>query len=196
MANSFGLSFRPELAAVKTVVDANSVILVDVHNTDLPAVKTDIGSNTTAIGNVKSVVDAVKLKTDLLPLTLPKCKPYQVTGSGTSASYVELINVTGAGIFYYAYLRCTDNTTGVDIKITIDGLVEEFIGLQTLDYIQILREAAYDSDSLFLMWDTSDPEPPNLSNELNVEFSTDLKVEYRRSAGAMTIYWHLVYGVV
>lgn len=189
MSNSFNISVKPEIAALSAQIVVVDTVVDAIRATDIPNIQTNIDANET-------ILDSIKLKTDLLPLTLPKCKPYQVTGSGTSASYVELINVTGAGIFYYAYLRCSDDTTAVDIKITIDGLVEEFTGLQTLDYIQILRSAAYDTDSLFLMWDTADPEPVNLSNELNIEFSTDFKLEYRRSAGTFDIFWHLLYGVV
>lgn len=189
MSNSFDISVHPEIAALAAQIVIVDTVVDAIRAVDIPNVQTNIDANET-------ILNAVKLKTDLLPPTLPKCKPYQVTGTGNSAAYVELINVTGAGIFYNAFWRATDNTTAVDIKITIDGLVEEFTGLQTLDYIQILRESVYDSDFLFFMWDTADAAPSNILNELNIEFSTGLKVEYRRSAGAFDIFWHLVYGVV
>jgi len=45
MSNTFSISVKPEVAAVKAVVDANNVILADVHDTDLPAAKTVIDEN-------------------------------------------------------------------------------------------------------------------------------------------------------
>lgn len=40
MSNSYFISMTPAIAAVQTVVDANAVILVDIHDTDLPVVDT------------------------------------------------------------------------------------------------------------------------------------------------------------
>lgn len=66
MANSFFQSVAPDIAAAvvkidanKTVIDENKVILVDVHDTDLPAVKTDIGTNLTAIGANNTILSDV-----------------------------------------------------------------------------------------------------------------------------------------
>lgn len=56
MANSFNISVKPEIAAVKAVLDANSVILVDVHDTDLPAAVTKIDANKTVIDENKVIL--------------------------------------------------------------------------------------------------------------------------------------------
>lgn len=51
MSNNCSISVGPEVAAVKTVVDASAVIVANVHDTDLPAVKNDTGA-------IKVIADA------------------------------------------------------------------------------------------------------------------------------------------
>ncbi|MBA7608294.1 hypothetical protein ES703_15471 [subsurface metagenome] len=63
MSNSFNISVKPEIAAVSSLVSANGVIIADIHDTDLPAVKTDtadIRTNVTAIHDT----DLPAVKTD------------------------------------------------------------------------------------------------------------------------------------
>lgn len=188
MSNTFNISVKPEIAALEAKVDL-------VRGTDVPNIQSNINDNETKIDTVDSVVDLIKLKTDLLPPVLPKCQAFQVTGTGTSASYVDLINVTGNGIFYYGKFKASDNTTSIDIKITIDGITEEFTGLNDYDYLEILKESIHNSNMIFSMFDCLSDLSPDLCNHCNIEFKTGFRLQYRRTAGAFDISWHLLYGL-
>ncbi len=68
MSNSFNISALFEIAAVKTVVDANKIAVDNIHDTDLPAVKTDTGDirndvtaiHDTDLPSVKTFVTAIR----------------------------------------------------------------------------------------------------------------------------------------
>lgn len=99
MSNSFNISVKPEIAAVKAVVDANSVILVDVHDTDLPAVKTDTADIRT---------DATVIRdTDL---------PAAVTAIGTNLS--KLNNIIN-NLLPDITTEINDNETKIDINTAL-----------------------------------------------------------------------------
>lgn len=71
MPNSFNISVKPEIAAVKTVVDANKVILLDVQGTKITSILTAIGLNKTELDGIRgadltSILTAIGLnKTEL-----------------------------------------------------------------------------------------------------------------------------------
>ncbi|MBA7628008.1 hypothetical protein ES703_35478 [subsurface metagenome] len=156
MSNSFNISVKPEIAAVsakvdanKVVIDENKVILVDVHDTDLPAVKTDtsdIRTNVTVIHDTdlpaaKTVIDenkviladihdtdlpAAKTEIDSIVTAMAQFNPAMIPNVGydsitvPSDAWVDPIDITGAGYLHFFQAECS-GVNFVQIKISIDG---------------------------------------------------------------------------
>ena len=108
MGNSFNISVKPEIAAVKAVVDANSVILVDVHNTDLPAAVTKIDANKTVIDENKVIL------ADLHDTDIPALNTKLIT---VDAVVDNIRNIDVSNI----QTNIDANETKID---TIDGIVD------------------------------------------------------------------------
>jgi len=107
MSNSYNLAVDltgvlTAIATVDTVVDANAVILADVHDTDLPA--------------AKAVIDTI----DAESKTTFKFEGF----STNSLTYITVIDYSGKGVIYRMFIkgRTTNNTW---LKVTIDGVVSE-----------------------------------------------------------------------
>ncbi|MBA7531168.1 hypothetical protein ES705_23379 [subsurface metagenome] len=52
MSNSFNISVKPEIAAAVVKIDENKAVIDNIHDTDLPAVKSVVDSNDTIISNI------------------------------------------------------------------------------------------------------------------------------------------------
>jgi len=227
MSNSFNISVKPEIAAVKTVVDANSVILVDVHNTDLPAAKTVIDENkvilvdvhdtdlpaaktvidsnasnighirNTAIPNViteidanetkiddnKAILDLIQAKTDTIPQKFRG--HFTLTAlNTTSASWVDVINITGQGTLIGLCILCNYADDTVEASVLIDGVASVTV-THTGDTIpQVLVPAQHYAETYNFVKLT---DPVGQLTSFNVEFDTNLRVYLKRSAGTSGI---------
>lgn len=113
MSNSFNISDAPLIAAVQAVVDANSVILIDVHDVDLP-------DAIARINTVDAVADAIKLKTDAMPQKV-RGKWHMSYLSTDSNTYVDVVNVSGQGKLYQVRFKVLNTTTSIIIQLTLDG---------------------------------------------------------------------------
>jgi len=122
MGNSFNISVAPEIAAVQTVVDGNSVILTDIHDTDLPAIVTEIDANETKIDANKTVVDAIQAKTDIISLGFPGA----ITKYGLSTdsvAFIDLVNLTSSMGTIILISTGGDAAQSAEIKATIDSII-------------------------------------------------------------------------
>ncbi|MBA7656580.1 hypothetical protein ES703_64506 [subsurface metagenome] len=209
MSNFFGISVAPEIAAAvvkieanKAVIDENKVILVDLHDTDLPAAVTAVGNNltaisanniiladihdtdlpaaVTAIGGVKTVVDAVQIKTDATPQVV---RGTILNGrlETTNPAFQEVCNVTGRGKLYSIGAMLADGADTFEVKFTIDGksFTEYAHTGDTIE--QLVLALAYPfSAGYYLRYLPVTSADQNL---LNMDFDTSLIVYVRRSVG-------------
>lgn len=109
MSNS--CSMETDLAAtnalittVDTVVDANAVIIADLHDTDLPAVKVDTGN-----------LEAERLL---------RVNPRIVYANINNTSYVDLLNISDKGMLWgiSQFMDALNVEVTSSIKIVIDGV--------------------------------------------------------------------------
>ncbi len=203
MANSFSISDKQEIAANLVQILSNASALATIQITDLPAIEdkidvidTEVGVihsndipgtnakidvNLAAIDIIDGIVDAIKLKTDLIPQNVRGdfFNTYLATTSGT---YVDLVNITGAGKLRDFCLWLSDDADTIQIQVTIDG--------KPSDEPTFTGSTAVQS----VIFDRSTTVNPNISIEadlkatlgydiLNLEFSTSLLIQIKRSAG-------------
>jgi len=190
MSNSFNISVKPEIAAVKTVVDANSVILVDVHDTDLPAVVAEIDDNETKIDGIVTVTDAIKLKSDLLPTNI-RGKLYLVRPTTTGDTFVDAVSVSGHGKLIAVAISGSAAGTNVELKITLDGTALPEIthtGDTTHQHIIPIPDIAGVSNALFPL-----PAPAGETRLFDLEFNATLLVQFRLPSGGGTAYCKVIY---
>ncbi len=185
MSNSFNISVKPEIAAVKADTADIRTDVTAIHDTDLPAVKTDtadIRTDVTAIHDtnlpaVKTVVDnnAVSLAALYNRGTL-----LSVYDGSPANVWEDVLNVSGSGILYLILFENTDGGTTGDIRITIDGILsrELSFGGDISEYSVIIDADRIDLNYFELRLiaaDTGDYNP------LNIEFSTSLIIEHKAS---------------
>jgi len=142
MSNSFNISVAPEIAAVsalvsangviiadihdtdlpaaQTVIDANAVIIADIHDTDLPAAEVKIDTSITDIAAVKTVVDAVQVKTDAMP-QIVRSKWFGAYLSTGNDTWTTVVSVSGSGILYGINETHTGGES-CEIRLTLDGV--------------------------------------------------------------------------
>lgn len=201
MSNSFNISVAPEVAAVQAVVDANSVIITDIHDTDLPDVHTDIATidtevdairaidlpnqmtqsvaNAALIAIVDGVADDIKLKTDALPQNVRSkwLAAMLTTGEDT---WQTVVDVTGAGILYGINETHTGGETG-ELRLTLDSVV--WTVLNSVDSMQFVMPS-FGNVSGNLLLPAANP-PVEL---FRFEFWENMKVEIREEPGKSGAY--------
>jgi len=204
MANSFFQSLSPDIAAAvvkidanKTVIDENKVILVDVHDTDLPAAKTVIDENkvilvdlhdtdlpgaVTKIDDNKTVVDAIKLKTDATPQHV-RGKFYMARLSTTSATFAEVLNVSGRGILKHVVAQLGNSGDTFEVRVTLDGTVFDVPSYSgSTNSINLVPAALPADDASMMLVEIAYAATSHML--FNTEFQNNCTIELRRSAGS------------
>ena len=175
MANSHSISDAILIAALDTKLTIVDTVVDNIRNIDVPNIQLNIDANETKIDTVDTVVDAIKLKTDGLP--------YLFRGAYNSASllttnvaFQEVLNIaSGSGSIINLLIKCYHADDTLEIKLTIDGTA-----LDVFSYTGA-------TSTLYMIKHIDDALASNVSgtyNNFDVEFSTSLKLELRRSAGA------------
>ena len=171
MANSFGISLKQDIAAAVVKIDANTALITTIDD----------------------IVDAIKLKTDATPQNVRSY--FESIGFNTeSSSFVPLLNITGAGILYKLGIALVDAGDTLELKVTIDSYVSEILSLtgDVLNHIVIPTIQDPGSSTLYLM---SFEETGNETHPFNLEFNSNLKIEFRRSLGTGGyVYCKALYG--
>lgn len=125
-------------------------------------------------------VVAIKAKTDLTPQNV-RGKFFTVFFSTASNIFVDALNITGHGKLLYLAFKVLNVADTVEIRITTDGF-EWYLIFHTGDtvYQNILPDCNLILAGAMLKLL---PEPQLQPVPFDVEFSTSLKIELRRSAG-------------
>ena len=204
MSNSFNISVAPEIAALSALVtivdtvvdsirsadvpaiqanidsneakiDAETAIITDIHDTDLPGVAADVTV-------IDTVVDAIKVKTDATPQNV-RGKFYQAHLATTQGSYQDVVNVSGHGTLYKVTIGCMDAADTIRILLTLDGTAFSFLeytGDTVLQNVLINLDGGLGS-GLYLKTLSDVNSDTNL---FNCEFESSLLVQIYRSAGS------------
>ncbi|MBA7607719.1 hypothetical protein ES703_14885 [subsurface metagenome] len=203
MPNSFNISVKPEIAAVKAVVDANSVILIDVHDTDLPAVKTDTGYILTGVTSIHDVllpavvaeindnetkIDSVKTVVDVLRSGMTWFG--ELVSAASNDNLQTILDVSGEGFLHTFFLWSSTLTDLWTIHITIDGTLldwdsnsytAKFKGDESLfqNYVSV------DSTNLgaFPIALESVTTPEQFSHFASIKFNSTLLIQVQRTIG-------------
>lgn len=163
------------IATVDTVVDTTGAIVLDIHDTDLPAVKTDTGNiRGTDIGTITDAIIAKEV--------MGQFKKVHVVCD--QAAYVNVLNIV-SGKGKLIAVTCKSAVAGAPkLKITIDGIVSNeliltadaetyiFVGVSGADVFTI-------SDSITTIF-------------MNTGFNTSLKVEGQNNGSwtRVTVYYN------
>ncbi|MBA7483578.1 hypothetical protein ES707_19093 [subsurface metagenome] len=189
MSNSFNISVKPEIAAVSAKIDTVDAVVDLIRGTDVPAIKTNIDANETKIIAIDAVVDLIR-GTDVPAIqtnidaneTKIDALPSHIRGALTtagisinSATYIDLISVTGSGRLYHIRV----NTTGQDdvtFKFTIDSIVsnELVVPAEEFVYIHVLLGGTPTFGISYIA------DPPHLY----VEYKTGLLVQAKTPTGS------------
>ncbi len=206
MSNSFNISVAPEIAALKADTADIRTDVTAIHDTDLPAVETkiDIIDTTvdalravdvpilsgkldtidTEIGVIDGIADAIKLKTDLIPQKVRGNFSIYRHGMGAD-TFEDVCSITGQGKLYSLICWVENAGDGVEILITIDGVLSNIIQ-HTGDLIKqhiFCTEEDAASDKFEISKLPFSATQPHL---LNLEFDTSLHIQVRRYVGSTT----------
>ncbi|GAI69358.1 unnamed protein product [marine sediment metagenome] len=145
------------------------------------------------IDSILTDVVAIKAKTALIPQNV-RGKFYTAWFSTSSNTFVEALNVTGHGKILLLAFKVLNVGDTVEIRLTTDGF-EWYLIFHTGDtvYQNILPDCNLILAGAMLKLI---PEPQPQSLAFDVEFSSSLKIELRRSAGtfdavACKVYYQL-----
>lgn len=145
------------------------------------------------IDSILTKVIAIKSKTDLTPQNV-RGKFHTAWFSTSSNTFVDALNVTGHGKLLLLAFKVLNVGDTVEIRLTTDGF-EWLLIFHTGDtvYQNILPDCNLLVAGAFLKLI---PEPQPQSLLFDVEFSTSLKIELRRSEGtfdavACKVYYQL-----
>lgn len=223
MGNSFNISVKPEIAAAVVKIDAIDTVVDAIRGTDVPNIQTNINvnettilanqdildlirgtdvvdiqanidANETKIDTIDGIVDAIKLKTDLIPQNV-RGSFHSITVNVDNSAFQTIIDLTGSGKLIYISFKTSGLTDTFEIKLTIDGIAFE----------TFTHTGSSNSYIMYLIKDPINLNPPSLALfasadtfpcEFNVEFSDSLLLEARRSIGdTENIYVKTVYNL-
>jgi len=131
---------------------------------------------------IDTVADAIQVKTDATPQNVRGTLNVNMETSATT-DWVDVFNITGHGVFMSCFFRCYNAADTLELRITIDGVLANLL-THTGDIVDwgILycddktSNITVNFDKYALVAGT-----PNL---LNIEFSSNFRIEIRRSLGA------------
>lgn len=107
MSNSYNISVAPQVAAVQAAVNTAGAITLDIHDVDIPAVKTDTG-------NIRNIdVSAIQSNIDEVPEPLG----YYMLSDDLIHSNDDVVNEPGAAYVKKKEIVCYFNDT---IRIKFD----------------------------------------------------------------------------
>lgn len=193
MSNSFNINVGPLISDAVVKILANKTLLDELHNVDLPAIFIKAQSNESKLMIIDDIVDAVKLSTDIIPQNV-RSEFKLVYDNTVSDTLVTLLNITGHGKLYKLGIRCGNVDDTVELKVEIDSLASEAY-THTGDVLThvVIPSIKYPMGAFleFESFDDSDRD----NNLFNVEFSSHLKILFRRSAGTTSaVYCQALYG--
>ncbi len=133
-----------DVVALTNAIAANNTILADLHDTDIPALDTKLTTLDTVVDNIRNI-DVSNIQTNIIANntiladlhdtdipainTLASALPTSNRATllvdetqCTSATYINLVNITGSGKLILMRYTATV-AADVLIKITIDGIV-------------------------------------------------------------------------
>ncbi len=147
---------------------------------DIATLSGKVDALETKINTINGIVGAIKLKTDGIQQNV-RGKFYTAWLSTSSNTFVEALNVTGHGKLLLLAFKVLNSDDTVEIQLTFDGS-EWFVIFHTGDtvYQNILPDCNLILDGAMLKLI---PEPQLQPLLFDVEFSTSLLIELRRSAG-------------
>lgn len=207
MANSFNISDKPEIAevdaklvlisaAVNLIKTDTTAILIDTAEIDSikertanlpddPASKTNIDDLYFTLNAASTAIAAIKLKTDLLPLKF-RGKYYDTQIYTTENTWQTVIDKTGHGKLYTLAMSCSVLDDTVEVRLTTDGTVWTVIDHTGDTTVQsIIKDSSISVDGLM----TKLPYPLTEPRLFDIEFSTSLLVQVRRSLGDAANVW-------
>lgn len=181
MANSFNIPATLEIAAVKTVVDANKVILLDVQGTKITGIISEINDNEAKIDTTISEIALVKAKTNLIPQNVRGTWD-MVQLSTTSDTLVDLLNVSGHGKLIQLVISVDNTADTIEFIVTLDGTAFDAIShtgdVTNQHIVPSCVNANMSNRRLFKIANTG------LEGwQFNIEFESSLLIQIRRSAG-------------
>jgi len=203
MANSFNISVKPEIAALEAkvdIIDAEvdtirstdipgvdtklttvDAVVDNIRNIDVPNIQTNIDANETKIDTIDDIVDAVKLKTDLTP-QLVRGTFNGTQFDTTSGTFVTVLTITGSGKLCSLGIKVTNAADTIELRVTIDSFVFQTLSFtgSTDDQLVVIDQR----DLAVVNYNLSNfARPPVAQSLFDIEFSTSLLIEIRRSAG-------------
>ncbi len=182
MSNSFNISLAPEIAAVSALITTVDTVVDLIRGTDVPNIQTNIDANETKIDTINGIVDAIKLKTDLIPQTVRGHITTAFYGDVTDV-YADVCNITGQGKIYFASIKTGNAGDTVMAKLTLDSNVFIEISHTGDAVIQYIFPQTDDINSANLGL-SKIPDTGQFPPLFNLSFDTSLLFEVKRSAGA------------
>lgn len=172
MSNSFNISVRPEIAAVKTIID-------NIHEIDIQAVLSGVGAQDDAIEeNVQDNKTIMSYIKGMIQELAQRGTPHVDVLRTSNAEYVDVTNITDkgvlVGIYQYFELPISDDRQGF-FNLTIDGNV------------------IYDGSRPFTYSNSTEKEEVSGSLSFNHRFNTSLQVQAKVSGGAIQIDTYVAY---
>ena len=180
MANSFYISFAPDLDALDTKLTIVDTVVDQIRYIDVPNIQSNIDSNETKIDIIDTVVDAVKLKTDATPQSV-RGKIYKAQLSTQNAGFVEVANITGHGKIVNLIHSNQDAAVTCEIRLTVDGIVYTVFSYTGDTNGYWLFHAGDSRNDVFSLINLINTSPS--SNQINLEFEASFILELRKSAG-------------
>ncbi len=196
MSNSFNISVKPEIAAVKVdTADIRSDVTA-IHDTALPAIDVLIDTIDTEVDAIRAA-DLPALDA-LIDTNLSAINSIPIRGEtqfyywgGTNDYFTDVVNVAGTGKLIQIQLYVQIDGDGIDLQLTIDGnsyltalatnlnllfanspanvMLEQDMTGATIDNLNFrgIKAVPSVSDGSF--------------NQLGIEFNSTLRVEVRRN---------------
>jgi len=155
MSNSFSVDVRPEIAAAVVKIDANKAVIDNIHDTDLPAVKTVVDSNDTIITDLhdtdlpaaKTVIDSNStIITDIHDTDLPAVKSVVDTNN-------TVIDLIRGNQLYFSQasdvILATAATERTTYSVPYVKLKEIFIGFAGTFRVRCGLKTSFDSANAY-----------------------------------------------
>ncbi len=189
MSNSFNISVKPEISGVADDIAANLVqilsnasALASIRTVDVLAINTNINDNEAKLVTIDSIVDAIKIKTDLTPQNV-RGKYFPASLVMNSDTFTEVANVTGHGKLHQITIRLVLGSDTLELLVTIDG--EAFTVLSHTGDVNSYNAVAscYNVSSAARNLKKVLIETTSSFNS-NLEFESSLLVEVRKTVDA------------
>jgi len=190
-------NIQTNINANETKIDIIDTTVDAIRAVDIPVIASEINDNEAKIdtsisdiATVDGIVDAIKLKTDLLPLTL-RGTMTQSYLSMSSDTFADVVNITDSGILMYLNIGADAAGAAIEIILSVDGITYATFSHITSEgnENQGLSPKPVASTSPYItLIDT-------VSFSFDIEFSTSLRVQLRRSDGSGNVHCSCSYSL-